>query len=130
MNLKPNIYKKKNPRKPFIKQIILYSISLIISLLIRQWLLVLVFLALIAFSGFMLYRKRDAGSYSLADYIHSYDESFPTEDPEGSTKKEKKELADKRKQEYEDHIAKIEAEYDSYDYGEDEFDEEGEDEDE
>ena len=69
MNFKPNIYKKKNPRKLFIKQIILYSISLIISLLIRQWLLVLVFLALIAFSGFMLYRKSDAGSYSLADYI-------------------------------------------------------------
>ena len=33
---------------------------------------------------------------------------------------QQKEQADKRKQEYEDHIAKIEAEYDSYDYGEDE----------
>lgn len=120
MKLKPNVYKKKNPRKPFIKQIIFYSIFMIISLVVKQWLVAFVFAVLIAFSAFMLYKKRDAGSYSLADYIHSYDESFPTEDPEGSTRKERREIADKRKQEYENYVAKVEAEYDSYDYGEDE----------
>ena len=120
MDLKPNIYKKKNPRKPFIKQIILYSILMILSLVVGQWKIALVFAGLIAFAGYMLHRKKDAGSYSLADYIHSYDSSFPAENPEGNTKKEKKKIADKRKQDYEDYIAKVEEEYDSYDYGDDE----------
>lgn len=126
MNLKPDMYKKKNPRKPFIKQIILYSIFLILSLVVKQWVVALVFAGLIAFSGYMLYRKRDAGTYSLADYIHAYDEEFPTENPEGNTKKEKRQAEDKRRQEFEDYIAKVEEEYDSFDYGDDEYEEDDE----
>lgn len=120
MDLKRNVYKKKNPRTPFIKQIILYSILAILSFVIGVWQFALVFLALTAFAGFMLYRKRDAGSYSLADYIHSYDNEFPTENPDA---KDSKETKDKRKQEYENFIAEVEAEYDEFDYGDDEEDE-------
>lgn len=124
------LYKKKNPRAPFIKQIVLYSIFAIISFVAGQWKIGLVFLALIAFAAFMLRRKWNDGSYSLADYIHGYDSDFPTESPEPTTRKEARDLKEKKRQEYEEYIAKVESDFDDFDYGDDEDDEDDEYEDE
>ena len=123
------IYKKKNPRAPFIKQIILYTLLMIVSFVVGQWKVGLVFIALIVFAAFMLRRKWNDGSYSLADYIHGYDNDFPTESPEPLTKKEAKDLKEKRRQEYDDYVAKVESDFDDFDYGDDEDDEDDEDED-
>lgn len=124
-DMKSKVYKKKNPRAPFIKQIILYSIMLILCIALKQWKIALVFIGLIAFSAFMLYKKRDAQAHSLAEYIHSYDDEFPVENP--NAKETKREEKSKRKQEYEDYIARVEEEYDNFDYG-DEYEDDEDDE--
>ena len=69
----PNIYKKKNPRTQYVRQLILYSVMLILCIIAKLWPVMFIFAALIGFSGFMLYRNKDKESYSLADYISKYD---------------------------------------------------------
>lgn len=117
----PNIYKKKNPRTKYIKQIVLYGICLLVCIVIRQWTLVPVFALLILFAVRMLVKYRDAEAHSLADYIHQYDNSFPTESP----KEQEKEKASRRKQEYEDFIGQV-LEEAEFDYREDDDDEQAE----
>lgn len=112
----PNIYKKKNPRAPYIRQIIIYSVMLILCIIAKLWAFLLIFVALIAFSAFMLYRNKDKESYSIADYINKYDSSFPTEDPKAKKRSEKKQYEDEREKAYLQRLEEIEEEFD-YDYG-------------
>lgn len=114
---KPNIYKKKNPRTPYIRQLVLYSFMLILSVIAKLWIVVLIFAALIAFAAFMLYRNWEKESYSLADYIHRYDSDFPFENPKTLQKKHE----DEREKAYYKRLEEIENEFD-YDYGDEDDD--------
>ena len=120
----PNIYKKKSPKAPYIKQIILYSVMLILCLIVKMWRIIPVFIALIAFAAFMLYRNRDKDAHSLAEYIHGYDNDFPTENPKEMEKQQQMDAASKRERDYQERLAEIERDFDDFDYGEDDDDEE------
>ncbi|MBP3796147.1 MAG: hypothetical protein J6I46_00025 [Ruminococcus sp.] len=117
----PNIYKKKNPRTQYVRQLILYSVMLILCIIAKLWPVMFIFAALIGFSGFMLYRNKDKESYSLADYISKYDKDFPTEDPKAKDKKMNKQYDDERTHAYLRRLEEIEEEFD-YDYGDEDED--------
>lgn len=116
----PNIYKKKNPRAPYIKQIILYSIMLVFAIVTEMWLAVVIFLVLIGFAGFMLYKKWDKESHSLADYIHSYDSDFPTESQKQRERREARSIEELRQQEYANFLAQVEEDFEDFDDEDDE----------
>lgn len=116
------IYKKKSPMAKWLKNVIIYGVIMLLCFLIGAWKIALLFLGLVVFSGYQLYRHWGEEGYSLADYIHGYDDEFPTENPD---KKEK----DERQKKYDDFVSKVNEELPDFEVEEDEDDTEDEDED-
>lgn len=113
------LYKKKSPFLKNLKNAILYGVLMLACFLLGAWAIGVIFLILTGFSAYQTFKHWGEEGYSLADYIHSYDDEFPVEDP---TKKEKSE----RDKKYNDFIAKVEEDLGDFDIEEDEDDEDEE----